>query len=228
MMASIRAVLFDAYGTLVRLDSPFERMQAALARRGIFLPLESVSQALQAEMRYYRKQNIRAADPASLDALRLECARILLDASRDAGIPLPLSPPETVECILESFAFVLYPDAPEALDGLQACGLRLGVIGNWDYRLPGVLEELGIARFFEVILPSAAAGAAKPDRRIFEIALLSLDVLPAHALFIGDSPENDYEGARAAGMASLLLVREGAPPEGVSAIRSLDEIARFL
>ena len=44
---------------------------------------------------------------------------------------------------------------------------------------------------------------------------------PREALHVGDSPENDVEGARAAGVRPLLLARDGDPPPGVEAMRSL-------
>jgi putative hydrolase of the HAD superfamily len=52
------------------------------------------------------------------------------------------------------------------------------------------------------VLPSDA-GAAKPDRRIFALALRRVGAAPAEALFVGDDAEHDLEGARRAGLEAV-------------------------
>jgi len=220
---SPQAILFDAYGTLVYLDRPFERMQEALRWRGVELPLEPVTKALRAEMRYYRRENRRGHNPASLDALRLDCAGVILDAFSGQGISLSLSPSEMVECILESFVFMLYPEVPEAMERISRWGIPMGVVSNWDYRLPSILENLGVAHCFKVILASATAGVEKPDPRIFQMALEGLQIPAKTALFIGDSLENDIAGAQAVGLYPILLVREGSVSSSVPVARNLLE-----
>ncbi|HEV2844695.1 MAG TPA: HAD family hydrolase, partial [Thermoanaerobaculia bacterium] len=84
---------------------------------------------------------------------------------------------------------------------------RLGVISNWDGRLPKVLEELGIARFFDAVTWSGKVGTEKPDRRIFLYALGDLGVEPSEALHVGDGRLEDVEGAVAVGMRALHLTR---------------------
>jgi putative hydrolase of the HAD superfamily len=104
-------------------------------------------------------------------------------------------------------AWEVYPEVPAVLAGLARRGLRLGVVSNWDHRLPGLLAELGLARFFGAVAYSAAAGVEKPDRRIFLRALDELGVEPAAALHVGDGRLEDVEGAVAAGMKALHLTR---------------------
>ena len=57
-----------------------------------------------------------------------------------------------------------------------------------------------MASFFDVVLISEAEGVRKPDRAIFARALERCGVAPADAIFVGDHPEVDVAGARAAGM----------------------------
>ncbi len=87
--------------------------------------------------------------------------------------------------------------------------MRLGVVSNWDHRLPTVLEELGLARFFGSVTYSQKAGVEKPDPRIFLQALDELAVEPAATVHVGNSPLEDVEGAVAAGMGALHLLRSG-------------------
>ena len=74
------------------------------------------------------------------------------------------------------------------------------------------------------MVSSAVAGATKPDRAVFVRALEAAGAEPGEALHVGDSVENDVEGARAAGLRALLLARDGEAPRGVDAIRSLAEL----
>ena len=74
----------------------------------------------------------------------------------------------------------------------------------------------------------AEVGAAKPDVAMFERALALAEVEPAVAVHVGDSVENDVEGARAAGIRSVLVARDGGHPPGVEAIRSLTELPALL
>jgi putative hydrolase of the HAD superfamily len=105
----------------------------------------------------------------------------------------------------------IYPEVPKVLAELREQGLRLGVISNWDSRLPGLLDKLGLARYFDAVTYSAAAGVEKPDRRIFLQALRSLGVDPGAALHIGDGRLEDVEGAIAAGLRALHLDRVDSP-----------------
>src|SRR5262249_14903562 len=106
-------------------------------------------------------------------------------------------------------AWEVYPEVPGVLSTLKEQGLRLGVISNWDERLPPLLEGLGIGFFFDSVVVSAEVGVEKPARRIFAAALARLGVPPAAALHVGDSPLEDVEGAIAAGMEAVRLDRTG-------------------
>ena len=100
---------------------------------------------------------------------------------------------------------------PSALESLQALSdwraaqpaarrPCVGVISNWDERLPQLLDALGAARHFDFVLTSREVGAEKPAALIFERAR-ELAGVPAgaRALHIGDSVGNDVAGAAAVG-----------------------------
>ncbi len=111
-----------------------------------------------------------------------------------------------------------------ALAALQAAGVRLAVVSNWDISLVPVLERLGVADRFEAVLHSAGVGASKPDPKLFEAALEQLG-LPADAvLHVGDDPVNDIEGAARAGVRAILIDRRGRH-RSTDAIASLEELA---
>ncbi|MEL7311376.1 MAG: HAD-IA family hydrolase [Pseudomonadota bacterium] len=78
------------------------------------------------------------------------------------------------------------------------------------------LSRTGIAGWFVQSLSAREAGAAKPDRAIFDAAASALGVSPGEILHIGDDPVMDVEGARAAGQQSLWLNRRArAWPEAL-------------
>lgn len=101
----------------------------------------------------------------------------------------------------------VYPEVPATLSQWRAAGIQLGVLSNFDSRLFGVLERLGLAQFFTTVTISTAAGAAKPDPQIFAIALQKHHCPAAQALHIGDSYHADYQGAQQAGLRAVWLQR---------------------
>ncbi len=98
-------------------------------------------------------------------------------------------------------------------------------MSNWDSHLPALLADLGLAPRFEAVLVSSIERTGKPDPEIFHRACRRLGVEPGHSLHVGDSPREDYEGARRAGLAALLLDRSGRHEGAPDRIRSLSEVA---
>lgn len=122
--------------------------------------------------------------------------------------------------------WAVYPETHAVLATLRAAGLRLVIVSNWDSTLPSLLERLGLAAAVDDVVVSALVGVSKPARGIFDEAVRRAGVTHAEALHVGDSLTDDYDGARDAGLSSLLLDRRGRAREGVEAISSLDEVPR--
>jgi putative hydrolase of the HAD superfamily len=224
----VKAIFFDAFRTLVYLDSFFERLETNLAQRGVVASSEAVRQAATAEMTHYKRNALRGRDEASLAELRDECAAILKRTLEEQGVAMSLTREETTEVLLGSIRFGVYPEVVEVLRSLKENGFRLGVVSNWDYRLPVVLDDLGIGHFFDFVLTSAACGCEKPDTRIFQEALRRAQVAPEEAMHVGDSYERDVQGAQRAGIYAVLLRREGDSSEGGIVIRNLAELVRLV
>ena len=103
----------------------------------------------------------------------------------------------------------VFPDVMPALAALRALGSPLGIVSNFDSRVLRILEGLDLAPWFESVTLSSQVGATKPDRAIFARALAHHGVDAARALHVGDSPAEDCEGARAAGLRAVLIDRSG-------------------
>jgi putative hydrolase of the HAD superfamily len=101
----------------------------------------------------------------------------------------------------------VYPEVHDTLANWQRLGIELGILSNFDTRLYRVLDVLDLTRYFKSFTLSTEVGAAKPDRAVFAAALAQHGCEPAAAWHIGDSLEDDYQGATAAGLRALWLNR---------------------
>jgi putative hydrolase of the HAD superfamily len=115
--------------------------------------------------------------------------------------------------------FELYEDALPVLSDFRARGLRLGLLSNTARDLDRFVAHHGLD--VDAVLTSRAHGKTKPHETIFRALLERLGVEPAAAAMVGDSPEDDIEGARAIGMRAVLVDREERYPDVEERIPSL-------
>jgi putative hydrolase of the HAD superfamily len=208
----VRAVFLDALGTLVDLEPPWVSLRERVPAEVSDGRLE---EALRAEMAYYRDHAHEGRDQASLADLRKRCAGIV---SEKLGVVI------SADELVDAIRFDAYPDAVPALKELRERGRRLIAVSNWDCSLPAVLRRCGLGESLDGAVSSAIAGARKPDPAIFEPALELAGCGPEEALHVGDTLEEDVEGARAAGIRALLIDRDGSGGD----IASLSEIGQHL
>jgi putative hydrolase of the HAD superfamily len=214
------AVTFDAYGTLIELDSPFERLRSAVRNQlGAGISAQDAERAFTAEIGYYVANSHRARDAQALRELRLECARIVLDE-----LGLPNTPEEGLAVLEEALRFRTYDDVRPALEAIGERGAATAVVSNWDCSLPRILERTGLR--FDVVIDSATTGAPKPDPAMFRLAAERLALDPGRILHVGDRDETDGAGARAAGMDAVIVDRSGHAAPG--SLRSLTGLAAIL
>jgi len=108
--------------------------------------------------------------------------------------------------------FELYEDALPVLEELRVQGLKLGLVSNTGRNLDEFVAHHRLD--VDAAIGSGAFGRTKPHPTIFRAVLERLAIEPADAAMVGDSPEDDVEGARAAGIeAAFLLDREDRYPE---------------
>ena len=118
--------------------------------------------------------------------------------------------------------FELYDDALPALGSLHASGLKLGLLSNTARDLDEFVVHHGLT--VDALLTSRAHGKTKPHETIFRRMLELLGVEAGEAVMVGDTLEDDIEGARAVGMRAILVDREGRypdDPERLEDLRSL-------
>ena len=118
--------------------------------------------------------------------------------------------------------FELYDDAPPVLEVLRGSGMKLGLLSNTARDLDAFVAHHGLT--VDAVLTSRAHGKTKPHETIFRRMLELLGVRPDEAVMVGDTLEDDVEGALAVGMRAILVDREGrypAAPDRLADLRSL-------
>jgi HAD superfamily hydrolase (TIGR01509 family) len=102
---------------------------------------------------------------------------------------------------------------PETVEVLSILRKRyvVGLITNWEHtpRIFELVDELGMHGLFDSIVVSDDVGCAKPDPRIFQIALEKHGLAPSEAVYVGDM-DVDVQGALGAGLKPLLIQRHDA------------------
>lgn len=220
----VRAVTFDATGTLMHSPRLGQIYSDVLTRHGYAVEPErarrlclTVWQEMSLAVR--RGEDRFASHPDGAAGwwrafLERFCALL------EADPPSRFAAAELYDRFGRAAAWELYDDVVPTLQGLRRRGLELAVVANWDERLPRLIAELGIGRFFETVVTSQGAGVEKPHPLIFQTALGLLDLPPEAVLHVGDRPLEDVEGAQALGMPARLIAR--GTEDG------LDSLARLL
>jgi putative hydrolase of the HAD superfamily len=209
-MHLIKAIFFDAAGTLIYLPQSVGHHYSFVARR-IGLPFDA--DALDAAFAACWKE--MPARPA-IDGPRDDddkgwwrelVNRVLDRVAPDLG---ELDRDAFFEGVYSHFAepgvWDLYPEVPEVLEALTG-KFQLAVVSNFDGRLRMILEHLGVSKFFAHVFLSSELGADKPDPEIYRRALHLSETRPNETLHVGDDPERDWKGATAAGLAIFRLDR---------------------
>jgi putative hydrolase of the HAD superfamily len=121
-------------------------------------------------------------------------------------------------------------DTSRTLRALRKRGLKLGVVTNGPgFRQRRKIAALGLADAFDAILVSEEEGVCKPEAELFRRALARCGVAPHEALFVGDHPIADVEGAHRAGLKAVWKAVPYWPPviAEAPAIRQLSELLEF-
>lgn len=211
----LKAVFFDAAGTIFHTREPAGMSYAAIARRfGLQADADAVVAAFRRAFHAAPGLAFGPSRPAA-ELRRMERAwwRALV-LQTFSGVGRFTDFESYFDALFAYFAdpanWTADPEAPRLLEGLRACGMSLGVISNFDYRIYRVIEGLGLARYFDSITISSEAGWAKPAPEIFRAALKRHALAPAEAVHVGDSETHDLRGARGVGMGAVLIDPDAA------------------
>lgn len=234
-----RVVFFDVAGTLIRVRDGVGVQYARVAAR---FDVVADPTALAREFpRAFRAAPLMAFPGAPADAIpRLErevWRGIVREVFAGAGL-LPRFAPGAFDAYFDAVyrhfedagVWDVFSDVVPALEALRAHGCSLGIVSNFDSRVVRILEGLRLASWFGSVTLSSAVGATKPDQAIFVRALAQHGIPPAQAFHVGDSPAEDGDGARAAGLHAVLIDRGGrhADRPGVVRVTSLEALPAMI
>jgi 2-haloacid dehalogenase len=218
-LSPVKAVLFDAYGTLFNVHAPVASLAAEIGPNAA--AISEVWRAKQLQYSWLRSLMGAHADFAvvTADALDYALGQYGVDdpALRDRLLGLYLT--------LEA-----YPDAPSALKNLRSRGIVTGILSNGS---PSMLESAvasaGLTDLLDHVLSVESVGIYKPNARAYRLGEARLQ-LPAN--MIGFVSANGWDAAGAAhhGFQVVHLNRFDQPLERLPAkpaviVKTLDEAA---
>jgi putative hydrolase of the HAD superfamily len=235
MNTRVRAVFFDAAGTLFQVKGSVEDLYVEFAEKHGFKRRPDSQQAVRES---FRRAFAEAPPPvfAATEPTEIkQCERLWwFDVVHNVFYRVGMFDrfDEFFDDVFQAFdgpaCWTLFPETEAVLGHLKQAGFELGIVSNFDSRLFTVLRGLGLQRYFDTVTISSLARAAKPSPRIFHVALEKHAVDPKEAIHVGDSIKDDVEGARQAGLTGLLLDRHGSNLTEAGCIRTLEELLPLL
>jgi putative hydrolase of the HAD superfamily len=229
--AAVRAVCFDLDNTLWDMEPVLARAERILAdwlgsRYPRIAERFSTAETLEARAALLREEPHQAHD---LSYLRRETlARLAAAAGYDTGTAQSIAREAFTTWHAARNDCAPFDDVVPALGRLRR-KFRLATLSNGN----ADLERIGLAHHFDVSLHAGALGCAKPDPRAYAALAEALTLTPAEILFVGDEPDCDILGPRAAGMRTVWVNRvDAAWPDGLpspdAVVRDLDGLVRLL
>jgi FMN hydrolase / 5-amino-6-(5-phospho-D-ribitylamino)uracil phosphatase len=205
-MPVIKAVLFDLDDTLWPIEPVIQRAEN-LMHDWLTMHVPAVARTVTIESMRERRKALMTTDPVyQLDLRRLRHA-VLTEAFISTGQDLAM-----VDKAMEIFSrarneVTPFADVLPTLASLRG-RVALGSVSN------GVadLHAIGLAHFFQASLAAHHFGCAKPDAAIFHAACEALGVDPHEAVYVGDDPLLDVEGAQQAGLHGVWMNRRRLEP----------------
>jgi putative hydrolase of the HAD superfamily len=217
----IRAVLFDLGGTLVKTADVPQIFSRILETYEIKVSPNQVRKAHEANEKEF-----------DVDVGQLELGEAFWtkwDLRMLQALGITEKADSLAEKINESWwdyaQLEFYPDVMKTLNQLKAMNVKTGIVTNGLKKdFEQILGKLDAMAYFDVIVGIDSCNRAKPDKEIFIYAVQKLQVKPEETIFIGDSVEKDYEGAKSAGLKPLLIDREKKSDNDFETITSLCEV----
>jgi len=220
----VRAIFFDAVGTLLHPATPVTQTYRAIALRHRAALDEQVIRARLVES--FQRQELldsragwRTDEAREADRWRQIVGETLLEA---ANPDVCFS--ELWEWYRQPLAWRVEQDTEMVLTELGRRGMVVGMASNFDARLAAIVGNMpSLAPLVGRVAISSILGWRKPAREFFDEVIQLAGCSAQEILFIGDDSRNDYHGARQAGLRALLF-DPLAKSDITSRIKSLSEL----
>ena len=209
-MARIRGIVFDVGGTLIYPADPVGDTYARFARtHGHKLDGEAMTLAFHEAMKSScpRPKGSIPTDGDDRPFWRQIVRKSLPSEAFTDVKAFELFFDDVYHFYAKPEAWGLYPEVLEVFDALRDHPVELAVLSNWDKRLHGVLDGLGLGEHLPVRFISSELGWEKPDAAIYR-HVADVMRLPCGALLsVGDDAKNDVEGPKRAGWNAAQIER---------------------
>lgn len=207
----VKAVFFDAAGTLIHLRESVGDSYARLAQRhGVEAAPEQLEAAFRQAWKTHPQPQHHGIPPEDGDRgwwadLVDACFADALGTKLPAEVMNPLFE-DLYSWFARPEAWQTYPEVKPVLEQLRDRS-RLFVLSNFDARLKSILDGLGLLPLFESVVISSEVGHSKPHPGIFIHAARLAGLEPGECLHAGDELEADLKGAQQAGFQACLIKR---------------------
>jgi putative hydrolase of the HAD superfamily len=221
-----RALYFDAVGTLIHPEPAAAAVYAEVGRRhGSRLSGAEIRPRFAAAFRREEDVDRAAGWRTSEVRERQRWQRIVAAVLEDVRDPEACFH-ELYDHFARPEAWRCEPAAATVLPELRRRGLVVGLASNYDRRLRTVVAGLAPLSEIENLIISSEIGWRKPARPFFDAVCKQAGVSVREVMHIGDDFANDYAGAAAAGMQTVLVGDGG--PAGTRCVAAVEELLKIL
>lgn len=206
---AIKAVVFDAFGTLVQLSPndtrPYSRLMQSIRM-----------EAWRASTRELERRWLMSSD--------IPFGRV----PEALGFPNPKDMNQLISDLeVDKSGITIFPDVIEGLADLRSQGIKIAVCSNLAQAYGEPVKCL-LHPFVDdyLFLFSYVIGCIKPDEAMYDEVKLRLELPAEEILFVGDSKTNDLDGPLAAGMDAMQIFRNGK--EGQRVPRDISYVGQYV
>lgn len=210
-LTQIRCVFFDAAGTLIHLRESVGTTYSRLAvEHGVHASPEALDAAFKAVWKARQQPQHAGLRPEDGDrswwaALVAECFSRALGHEVPDDVMKPLFT-RLYDAFADAELWQVYPDVVPVLEHLKG-QVSLRMLSNFDHRLHGILQGLGLMPYFDKVVVSSEVGYSKPHPGIFAAAVAQTPWKADKCLHVGDERLADFEGAVSAGLHAFHVQR---------------------
>ena len=207
-------IFFDAVGTIFGVRDGVGMQYAKCAdRAGVTISAEALNSAFYRAFKAAGPSVFPLASADMISKLEFEWWRsVVFNTFNSVGVVNQFeSFDRFFEDLFQYFAtaepWIVYPETIAVLESLQSLDVPIGIVSNFDSRLHSVLRSLSLTQYFQSVTLSTEVGSAKPNGKIFTIALAKHACEARQAWHVGDSLKDDYEAAIAMGLRGIWVDR---------------------
>ena len=204
MAISVRAVIFDAYGTLLDIHAAMRRHAARLGA-----DWEAISAEWRAKQMEYSWVRTLAGPAQHRDFWHVTRAALEYVTARHG-----IDDPALLDQVMAAYRQLdVFPEVPGVLERLRAMAIPCAILSNGaPEMLAAAVEAAGIGSLLADVLSVEAVGAYKPDPRVYRLASTRFGAAPEEMAFLSANPFDSF-GAFCFGFRVFRVNRSGLPDE---------------